>query len=267
MDDSFKHKTLAIVELDGVEKTLYPLKQLMSEYRLSISSTGSDPKTGKHKADKYVKEGPLNVIMTYPKEGTDEEIENRTIITTMDESEMQTKDVHDFQRLEDSPEGIELERERESIIEVYQNLQRLLKIGNVTNTHAKYLKFNTSTHLTRRYNRHYLALIKSITLLYQYQREKIKVPLASGKYELRLKTHLIDIAIGNFIARRIFGRSLDELQPQTRKFLNQVEKMVKEIAAEKHIDTNDVSFAKEQIRVMLTGFYTQAMKAIRTDIL
>jgi hypothetical protein len=244
---ALKNKVLAIAELDGAEKTLYPLKQLMSENKISISSTGSDPETGKYKTGCYANEGPTAVMITVPREGLDEEIENRTVMLAMNEGVEQTKLIQANQRLRRSIEGIKLAQEKEVIVELFHNLQRLVKQVPVYNPYANDLNFSFQTHHTRRHNDKYLIMIETLTLLNQYQREKINIK-TSGGYTNYVKTHLIDIAIGNFIARRIFGHSLDELPIQSRNFLNKLEEMVLATCAKKHIDVEDCWIYRKQMR-------------------
>jgi len=240
---ALQRKTLAIAELDGLSNILYPIKQLMSENKLSNLSTGTDPKTGEHRSNLYVNEGPADVLFTSPKEGVDEEVQNRCVILTLNESIEQTKRIQKMQRLKHSYEGIKMIQEKEQLTELFQHLQREIKSMPVFNQYAPYLDFTAENHQTRRHNEKYLILMDCITLLFQNQRELIE---RNGVK--MIKTHLIDVALANFIAKRIFTKSLDELPPQTRHFLNQIKDFILTESKKENIDPVNCWIYRRQMR-------------------
>ena len=97
-ESNLKHKILAIVEEEGAERTRYALKLLQSEGELSIASTGKDPVTGLLGTKEYRVQGPVMVFSTTTHIDIDEELQNRCIILTVDESREQTKAIHQMQR-------------------------------------------------------------------------------------------------------------------------------------------------------------------------
>ena len=64
----------------------------------------------------------------------------------------------------------------------------------------------------------YLVLIRSITLLHQYQREH-KIATHRGERVEYIEVTAADIALANELAHEVLGRSLDELPPQARRLL------------------------------------------------
>ena len=66
---------------------------------------------------------------------------------------------------------------------------------------------------SRRDHMKYLQLIKTITLLHQYQRDR-KVVNHNGNELEYIEVALSDIETANNLAHDILGRSLDELPPQ-----------------------------------------------------
>jgi len=81
-----KHKILAIAEEEGVHRASYALKLLQSEGELTIASTSKDPETGKLVTDAYHVEGPVMIFSTTTAADLDEELQNRCLVLTVDES-------------------------------------------------------------------------------------------------------------------------------------------------------------------------------------
>ncbi|MBD2801212.1 DNA primase, partial [Xenorhabdus sp. M] len=84
------------------------------------------------------------------------------------------------QRHKQTLEGLLAENERDYLMQLHQNAQRLLKPLNVVNPYASQLTFMSDKTRTRRDHMKYLTLIQSIALLHQYQRE-VKAAEHRGK--------------------------------------------------------------------------------------
>jgi len=245
--DFLKNKSIFIAEADGLKEAEYAIKQLMSELRLAISSTKTDPKTGEHTSDSREIEGPAQFIITEPVESLIEEIINRCVTLILDMSLAQTERIMEFQRLLHSPEGVLLRRQKEVICDFYRHVQREIQALEVINPFSSFLSFNATTHQARRDHQKYLTLINTITLLNQHQREKIY-----KDSKLCVKTHPIDIAQANFLARYIFANSLEEMSPQTMLFMKDLVKYVSEQADEKQVEFDHFWFYRKDAR-KLTG--------------
>ena len=219
-ETDLKHKILAIVEEEGAEKASYALKLLQSEGELTIASTGKDEQ-GRMKTEEYHVEGPVMIFLTTTAVDIDEELLNRCLVLTVDESREQTKAIHDLQREAETFAGLKRKVEREQILQVHRNAQRLLQPLHVVNPYAQQLTFLSDRTRTRRDHVKYLTLIRSIALLHQKQR-----PLKEKDGLHYIEVTLQDIAAANTLAHEVLGRSLDELPPQTRRLLEQLKAMV-----------------------------------------
>ena len=93
-EGNLKHKILAIVEEEGAEKAGYALKLLQSEGELTIASTGKDPHSGRMETQEYHVEGPVAILFTTTAIDIDEELMNRCLVLTVDESREQTERIH-----------------------------------------------------------------------------------------------------------------------------------------------------------------------------
>jgi DNA primase len=242
-DTDLKHKVLAIVEEQGAEQASYALKLLQSEGELRIASTGKDPATGRMVTQDYRVEGPVMIILTTTAIDIDEELLNRCIVLTVDESRAQTRRIHELQRQARTLEGLERRLQKEKTLRVHQNAQRLLRPLRVINPYAAQLTFLDDRTRTRRDHEKYLTLIDTVTLLHQYQR-----PLKERGGQAYVEATLSDIEIANRLAAEALGRSLDELPPQTRALLMRIEAMVKSQCENQKIARSDYRFSRRDVR-------------------
>ena len=165
------HKILAISEEEGAERAQYAIKTLQSEQQLKIASTGKDPKTGKLEIQEYKVEGPTQLMLTTTNVEIDEELQNRCLILSVDESKQQTEAIHRRQREMKTLEGLIFTEKKKNLQHIHQNMQRMLKPLAVVNPYAKTLNFPSHLLRLRRDHAKYLCLIRCIALLHQHQRE------------------------------------------------------------------------------------------------
>jgi hypothetical protein len=141
-----------------------------SEGELTIASTGKNAQTGRMTAQEYHVKGPVMIMLTTTAIDLDEELLNRCIVLTVDESREQTRAIHALQRQRETVEGMLAKLQRDAIIQLHRNAQRLLRPLRVVNPYARQLTFLDDRTRTRRDHMKYLGLIRAIALLHQYQR-------------------------------------------------------------------------------------------------
>lgn len=242
-----KFKILAIVEEAGAEKASYALKLLQSEGELIIASTCKDPKTGRLMTQEYRVEGPVMIFLTTTAVEIDEELQNRCLIVTVDESREQTERIHAMQRKSRTLEGLKLKKLRKELLRLMRNIQRLIEPIEIMNPWADLLTFTAERTRTRRDNEKYLTLIDAIALLHQHQRRREKNEDGSD----RIRVTLDDIELANSLAPELLGRSLDELAPQTRWLLSQIKTLVCKRMAEDALEQQEVLFSRRELRESL----------------
>jgi len=225
-ETNLKHKILAIVEEAGAEKASYALKLLQSEGELTIASTGKDPQTGRMETQEYHVEGPVMIILTTTAIDLDEELQNRCLTLAVDESAEQTVRIHALQRERRTLAGLVAKAERQELLRVLKNAQRLLSPLEILNPYAPSLTFPSGRTRTRRDHEKYLTLIDAVALLHQHQRARGRHEVAGRVIEY-VEATLDDIALANELAPEVLGRSLDELPPQTRALLGHIRTLVK----------------------------------------
>lgn len=244
---SLKHKVLAIAEEEGAERASYALKLLQSEGRLSIASTGKDPASGRLVTHEYHVEGPVAILFTTTAIDLDEELLNRCVVLTVDEGREQTRAIHKLQREADTLEGWRRKRKREEVQKLHRNAQRLLRPLAVVNPYAHALTFADSSTRMRRDHEKYLALIRAIALLFQYQRP-VKTDGAGSRAAAYIEVTLADIELANRLAGEVLGRTLDELPPQTRRLLALLEAHVAEACRRLAVAREDYRFTRRTLR-------------------
>jgi hypothetical protein len=246
-ETNLKHKALAIVEEEGASRASYALKLLQSEGELTIASTGKDPTSGNLITQQYRVEGPVALLLTTTARDIDEELMNRCLVLAVDEGREQTRAIHERQRARRTLDGMFANRQRQALIALHQNAQRLLRPLDVLNPYAQFLTFPDQTTRLRRDHEKYLTLIDTIAFVHQHQRPVLTAERAGQRVEY-IEATLADIELANEIAHDVLGRSLDELPPQTRRLLASVVEHVRGQAKAQAVPVAEVRFTRKDVR-------------------
>jgi DNA primase len=246
-EHDLQHRILAIAEEEGAERASYALKLLQSEGELTIASTGKDPNTGRLVAQEYRVQGPVMLFLTTTAIDLDEELLNRCLVLTVDEDREQTRAIHRLQRERQTLEGLLARRDRDAVLKLQRDAQRLLRPLLVANPFAPDLTFLDDRTRTRRDHTKYLALIRAIALLHQHQRE-VKAVEHGGQRVEYIEVTLDDIALANRLAHQVLGRSLDDVPPHTRRLLVLLHEVATAACAEKGIDRAAYRFTRKTVR-------------------
>lgn len=257
-EKDLKHKILAISEEEGAHNASYALKLLQSEGEVSIASTGKNAVTGNLETQEYRVEGPVMLFSTTTAIDLDEELLNRCLVLSVDESREQTQAIHAEQRKRRTLEGLRAREDKEHLTRLHQNAQRLLRPLKVVNPFAEHLTFLSDKTRTRRDHEKYLALIDAIALLHQHQRETQREQYQGSVIEY-VEVSLADIELANALAHEVLGRTLDELPPQTRKLLALITDMVKTECQRLGVKQADYRFSRKQVRDV-TGWGNTQLK-------
>ncbi|CAX56965.1 CHC2 zinc finger domain-containing protein [Erwinia pyrifoliae] len=232
-ESNLQHKILAIAEEEGVRQAAYALKLLQSDGELTIASTGKDDATGNLVTKQYRVKGPVMLMLTTTAIDVDEELLNRCLVLTVNESREQTEAIHAMQRQGQTLEGLLMTSEKAHVTRLHQNAQRLIRPLKVVNPYASRLTFMSDKTRTRRDHMKYLTLIQSVALLHQYQRE-VKTVTHRGEALAYIEVTREDIALANRLAHEILGRTLDEMPPQTRRLLMLIQEWIKDCGQPRH---------------------------------
>jgi PAS domain-containing protein len=250
------HKILAIAEEEGARHASYALKLLQSEGRVTMASTGKDAATGMLVTHDYTVEGPVMLFLTTTAIDLDEELLNRCLVLTVNESREQTRAIHALQRSRETLDGMLARDRREGLLKLHRNAQRLLKPLAVVNPYADQLTFQDHQTRSRRDHVKYLTLIRSIALLHQHQRV-VRTITHEGQEIQYIEVMPQDIALANELAQEVLGRTVDELLPQTRKLLGLLHEWVQSERGRLGVPQSDFRFTRRDVREALGWGDTQ----------
>ncbi len=231
---------------------------MQSDGAVTIASTGKDPASGLLVTHEYRVEGPVMLFLTTTAIDIDEELLNRCLVLTVNESREQTRAIHALQRRRQTLEGLLQDEDRKAIMKLHRNTQSLLDQLHVVNPYADRLTFLDDKTRTRRDHMKYLTLINAIALLHQHQRP-IKTIEHRGKVLRYVEVTACDILLANGLAHEVLGRTLDELPPQTRALLDTLRRWVDEECGKRSIKRSDFRFTRRGVRAM-TGWGDTQLK-------
>ena len=255
---NLQHKILSIAEEEGIAQASYALKLLQSEGQLTIASTGKDPGTGRMETQEYHVEGPVMIFLTTTAIDIDEELLNRCVVLTVDENREQTRAIQTQQRSNETLAGMLTVTRASAIRNLHQNAQRLIRSLHVVNPFADLLDFCDDQARRRRDHMKYLALIKSIALLHQYQRP-VKTISVDGESVQYIEVQISDIVLAGRLADQVLGKSIDELPPQTRRLLMELHAWVLRECGRQEIEQREFRFTRRMIRESV-GWSQTALK-------
>jgi hypothetical protein len=194
----------------------------------------------------------VQIFLTTTAMQVDEELVNRCLVLSVDETSHQTQAILSRQRDACTLDVRQADFVRDSIRKLHQNAQRLLKPLHVFNPFAPQLTFPSHKTRLRRDHAKYLTLIDTIALLHQHQRTVHELPSSShapgGSSLSYINVEKNDIAIANEIAGEVLGCSLDELSPQTRNLLGQLHTFVNGQSKSLNVPRHAFRFTRRDVR-------------------
>ncbi|MEM8911067.1 MAG: DNA primase [Planctomycetota bacterium] len=249
--DDIRHKILAVCEDEGIRQAAYALKILQSdgELRQLTTERGQD---GRITAVQYHVEGPSQIMLTTTAMDIDEELINRCLVLTVDETKQQTDAIQSLQRQNRTASAAKDSQQANAIRALHQNAQRLIRPLRVINPYAPQLTFRNDKTRTRRDHQKYLTLIDTIALLHQHQRATHR----NGDDE-SIHVEISDIETANRLAGEILGQSLDELSPQTRNCLLLTERFVENVSKANGVSRHAFRFTRRDLREAMGWSDTQ----------
>ncbi|ALO13927.1 DNA primase [Salinivirga cyanobacteriivorans] len=213
----FKNKLICLEDIDGLkEEALFAWRELISNNQLS-SSTSQKDENGNIRSAQRIVRGPMASICATTHGAIYEDNMSRLFIIAVDESGEQTKRIMDYQK-QKAAGLIDAEKEKEAT-ELLQNIVRMLKPCKVVNPFAYQIHLPEKAHKIRRLNELYLAFVKQVTIINQYQRKRD----AQG----RIITETEDLLTANEIMFDSIFLKVDELDGSLRQFYEELKNHIK----------------------------------------
>ncbi|MFY7937533.1 MAG: CHC2 zinc finger domain-containing protein [Flavobacterium sp.] len=237
------HKVIVIEDLDGLkEEALYPLRELISNQRVSSSTSVKDKKGNIKSTNKEVK-GIFSSLSATTKGETYEDNMSRSFLIAVDESTEQSKRIIQYQNKKYAGE-IDPKQQEKAKYQL-QQITRALKEYDVVNQYATQLELPEEVHKIRRLNEMFQSIIKQITIINQYQRKTTN----DGK----LITQIEDLEQATEVLFESIILKVDELDGSLRQFFERVKK---------HLKTQEKEFTQREIRQILNISKAQCSRYI-----
>jgi hypothetical protein len=221
--DKLKAKLLILEERIGAEEADYSIRTLQSKKRLVQAVPVKDPATGKIVTQTMTVEGPIAYIETTTRPRIHDENATRCFELYLDESEEQTRRIHERQKESKTLGGLKKKEEQDRIIRRHHNMQKLLMPIRVVTPYAHLIEFPARWLRTRRDHLRFLNLIEVIAFIHQHQRDR----------KMNGQAEYIEATVGDYakafsLARQVLGESFTELKKPQRELLFSVEKLIEE---------------------------------------
>ena len=216
--EGFKHKLLISEERAGAEEADYSIRTLLSKKRLTLAVPVKDPATNQIRTETKTVEGPVAYMETTTKPRINDENATRSFLLFLDESEEQTRRIHERQRMSKTLGGLRGKSSEDAMIRRHHDMQRLLRNIAVVIPFADALTFPTTWLRTRRDNMRFLNLIQVITFLHQYQRE-VRRTEEGVEY---IESTKEDYRAAYELARQVLGESFQDLKKPQRELLKAI---------------------------------------------
>lgn len=229
-----KNKLVLIEDMDGAENVLYPLRELQSKKKISKTIPIKDSK-GNLKTITLKVEGPICLAGTTTREKLYEDNANRSLLIYLDSSKTHKEQIMKYQRKLSA--GKINSKQEQDMIELFKDMQTILKPIKVRNPYAEYLVIPEHVFKPLRTNSHYLAFIETITFYHQYQREVKTDPSTNERY---IETTLEDIEWANRLLKDVLLAKADELSGECRRLFERLKTYLGQ--------NNKTSFYKNEIR-------------------
>ena len=215
-EPGFLDRKLVIVEERyGSMEADYSIRVLQSRKKLIAAAPVKDPQTGNMRTKVFTVEARAAFIEATTASSVNHENATRCFELQMDETEEQTRRIHERQRLLRTGRGLELRREAETITRRHWNAQRLLEPLSVVVPFADKLSFPSSWMRTRRDHARFLNLIEVSAFLHQHQRERSR--------EGAIVASLADYDAAYALAGEVLRETLTDLKKPLREALQRLQ--------------------------------------------
>lgn len=245
--DELAQKLLVIDERVGGEDADYSIRSLQTRRKLTLAAPIKDPSSGKIRTMTFEVNGPVALMESTTAPSVNAENANRCFELFLDESEAQTRRVHEAQRRAYGTGAWASDAERERIIRRHRNAQRLLRPLRVAIPFADAIRFPASWIRTRRDHERFLALVAMRAFLCQHQRA---IARDEAGFE-RVEATLEDYAEAYSLSRAALAATLQDLSKPAQDLLGEVRALVARWALAAKVPPGELTFTRREVREAL----------------
>jgi DNA primase len=219
-EPGFLDRKLVIVEERyGSMEADYSIRVLQSRKKLIAAAPVKDPQTGNMRTKVFTVEARAAFIEATTASSVNHENATRCFELQMDETEEQTRRIHERMSLLQMERGLRLREEAQSIARRHWNAQRLLEPLPVVIPFADKLSFPSSWLRTRRDYARFLNLIGVSAFLYQHQRERRAGAIVAA---------LADYAVAYGLAGEVLRETLTDVKRPLREAYQRIQGLARE---------------------------------------
>lgn len=209
---ALSHMLIFVEERSGAEAADYSIRALQTQHKLTQAVPIKDPATGQFRTQVLEVEGPVAYVETTTSTKTNHENATRSFEIYLDESEEQTRRIHEAQRQARLPVNYNRELRRQAIQQRHHAMQKLLVPVQIGIPYVDLLDFPTHRLRTRRDHERFLCLIEVSAFLHQHQRQRGDTE--DGTPEVL--ADLTDYHLAYTLAKEVLASSLHELNKNSR---------------------------------------------------
>ena len=262
--DDLRHTFIVIGEKAGSDGADYPLRELISRKSITKAIPMKDPASGQIRTETITVEGPIALVETTTSSDVNPENLNRCFVLSIDETEAQTRAIHEWQRKTHTLDGLTAKRKRQEIIEKHIYAQRLLNKVTVITPFAELLTFPSGSLRSRRDNEKLLRLISSICFLHQHQRPSKRLKLSSREEIEYIESTVEDYRIAyELLADGVLENTLDDLPRPARQLFQIIHSYLDRRAETDGAQKSRIIFERKEIREYCSWSFAQVRNNIR----
>jgi hypothetical protein len=262
--DDLRHAFIVIGEKAGSDGADYPLRELISRKSITKAIPMKDPSTGQIRTESITVDGPIALVETTTSANVNPENLNRCFVLSIDESEEQTKAIHEWQRKGFTLEGLSAKRARQKIIEKHVYAQRLLRKVTVVTPYAKLLTFPSGTLRSRRDNEKLLRLISGVCFLHQHQREVKTLRLSRTEQIEYIEATVDDYRIAyELLVDGVLENTLDDLPRPARQLFDVIHAYLEKRSKTEDAPKDRIVFERKDIREFCSWSFAQVRNNMR----
>jgi hypothetical protein len=225
---------------------------LQTSRTLKLAVPIKDPNSGKIKTVVLEIHGPIAYMESTTAQQINDENANRCFELYLDESEKQTRAIFAAQRRARTLSGWRTERQKEKVLRLHHNAQRLLRPLKVIIPYVELIDFPASWLRGRRDNDRFLSLIEGIAFLHQHQRRiGLDASGPDGQSAEYIEASLEDYAHAYDLAHQVFAQAGSDLPKPATDFLDRMEKAVRQLARENKSPLDAFTFSRRDVREAL----------------
>jgi DNA primase len=260
-DDALLHKFLVMGEALHSSSVEHQIREMLSAKELARLVTMKDEKTGEMTSKLVRKDVIVSMVMSTTSVDVNPENASRCFVIAADESEAQTRAIHEVQRGKYSLSRLSQKGEMvPSIIARHKAAQRVLRKIGIVNPFASSIGFPARLMRTRRDHERFLDLIACVCFLRQYQKE---TKHSGSGYEY-VECDMEDYRIAYGLMQAILPLTLSNFPVASQALYDDIRRIIHAKAERNGLSVLDTELSQREIREATSLSQMAVKRNVRT---